>query len=81
VVNHVLLTLEALPKTLRAKAKIVLMTPRKPDVATASNLKLLGQFFPVQKIFKFPWLGRPVSLDQALKNQQVKRALHGLLAA
>jgi hypothetical protein len=54
-VNHVLLTLEALPKNLRAKARMVLMSPAKPDGATASNAKLLAQFFPQETIFTLPW--------------------------
>ena len=38
-VNQVLLTLEALPKNLRVKTRVVLMSPRKPDAATNSNAK------------------------------------------
>ena len=45
-VNHILLTREALPKKLRAKAKLVLMSPAKPDAATAGNGKLLAETFP-----------------------------------
>ncbi|HZI33497.1 MAG TPA: dethiobiotin synthase, partial [Candidatus Binatia bacterium] len=33
VVNHVLLTLEALPKNLRSRARLILMSPAKPDSA------------------------------------------------
>ena len=40
-VNHILLTLEALPKNLRAKSKVVLMSPPKPDAATKTNANLL----------------------------------------
>jgi dethiobiotin synthetase len=78
VVNQVLLTLEALPKNLHAKAKVVLMLPPKPDAATASNVKLLGQFFPLQNIFPLPWLGKDVESVQALKNAQVRRILKKL---
>ncbi len=60
--NHVLLTLEALPKNLRARAKVILMSPPKPDAATTSNKKLLGQFFPPEKILTLPWLGNLVKL-------------------
>jgi len=45
-VNRILLTLEALPKNLRNKTRVVLMSPRKPDAATESNSKLLAQFLP-----------------------------------
>ncbi len=75
VVNQVLLTLEALPKNLHAKTKVVLMSPKKPDAATASNAKLLEQFLAPEKIFTLPWLGEKFELKAALKNSQVKRTL------
>ena len=62
-VNHILLTLEALPKISGAKARIVLMSPPKPDAATGSNAKLLAQFLPPEKIFTLPWLGKKFSAD------------------
>lgn len=74
VVNHVLLTLEALPKTLRAKAKIVLMSPPKPDAATATNAKLIGQFFPVKNIVNLPWLGENIAAA-AVKQPKTRRSL------
>ncbi len=75
-VNHLLLTLEALPKNLRLKTKIVFMSPPKADAASRSNAALLGQFFPAQRIFTLPWLGenftaavlRPPSLRRTLGN-------------
>jgi dethiobiotin synthetase len=77
-VNHVLLTLKALPKNSRDEAKVVLMTPAKADSATASNAKLLGQFFPQEKILRLPWLGRNFSAAKVLKKTQVKRTLAAL---
>ena len=77
-VNHILLTLEALPKRLRAKTKVVLMSPAKPDSATASNAQLLERFFPRQKIFTLPWFGDKVDLPAALENLQVRRTLQRL---
>jgi len=77
-VNHVLLTLEALPKKLRAKARVVLMMPAKPDAATPSNAKLLGQFLSREKIFTLPWLGKRFSAAEALKKTQVRRTLAAL---
>ena len=56
-VNQILLTLEALPKSFRRKARVVLMSPPKPDAATASNTKLLAEFFDAKRIFTLPWLG------------------------
>lgn len=50
VVNHVLLTLEALPKSYRAKARVVLMPTPKPDGSTKSNARLLAEFFEAKRI-------------------------------
>ena len=74
-VNHILLTLEALPKILRAKAKVVLMSPPKPDAAAKSNAQLLEQFLAPEKILTLPWLGEKFQLKAVLKNPQVKRTL------
>jgi dethiobiotin synthetase len=78
-VNHLLLTLEALSKNLRAQAKVVLISPPKADSATASNGKLLAQFFPPEKILTLPWLEKKVKPAAALKNPQVRRTLGKLL--
>lgn len=77
-VNHLLLTLEALPKSLQAKAKVVLMSPARPDSATATNAQLLGEFFPTEKIFTLPWLGKNFTLAATLKNPRVRRTLEEL---
>lgn len=57
-VNQVLLTLEALPKNLRTKSRVVLVSPRKPDVSTKANAKLLAEFFDAGKIFLLPRLNK-----------------------
>jgi dethiobiotin synthetase len=49
-VNQVLLALEALPKNVRAKSRVVLMSPRKPDAAAKTNAQLLAEFFEPEKI-------------------------------
>lgn len=77
-VNHILLTLEALPKKLRAKTRVVLMSPPKPDAATASNARLLGQFFPSENILVLPWLGKQFSPASALKMAAARRTLQAL---
>jgi len=57
-VNQVLLTLEALPKNLRAKARVVLVSPRKPDASTKTNVKLLAEYFDAEKIFLLPRINK-----------------------
>ena len=79
VVNHILLTLEALPKNLRAKTKVVLMSPEQPDAATKSNTKLLEQFFAPEKIFALPWLGKKFQLKAARQSPSVRRTLAALV--
>ena len=78
VVNHLLLTLAALPADFRAAAKVVLMSPAKPDAATATNAGLLAEFFPAKEIFTLPWLGQKFSTVAALKNPPVRRTLSKL---
>ena len=78
-VNQLLLTLAALPANYRATAKIVFMSPPKPDAATATNAQLLGEFFPPEKIFTVPWLGRKLPPPvEILKNGKLRRLLREL---
>jgi dethiobiotin synthase len=53
-VNQVLLTLEALPESLRAKSRVVLVSPPKPDASTRTNATLLAEFFDAGRIFLLP---------------------------
>ena len=79
-VNHILLTLAALPKNLRIKTQVVLMSPPKADAASRSNAALLGQFFPPGKIFTLPWLGNNFSQEAVLRKPAIQRVLQKLLA-
>ncbi|MEI6076647.1 MAG: dethiobiotin synthase [Verrucomicrobiota bacterium] len=80
-VNHLLLTLAALPKTFRDRAQIVLMTPAKPDAATTSNEKLLGNYFQGDQIFRLPWLGENMESGALWKQIRVRRVLARLMDA
>jgi dethiobiotin synthetase len=73
--NSILLTLEALPKNVRAQTKIILMSPRKKDLAGDSNAKLLADFFPRKNIFSLPWFGQVFSPEKVLKNLRVQKTL------
>ena len=76
VVNHVRLTLEALPENLRAQARVVLMSPLKPDAPVRSNSKLLAEFTDA-KIFSVPWLGENPRAEKKLQLRKTLRALAG----
>lgn len=79
VVNHILLTLEVLPKNTVARVKVVLMSSPKPDTATASNAKLLAEFFPASRILTLPWLGRNFNAATAWRRPPVRRTLAALV--
>ena len=50
VVNHAMLTLEALPPNFRARARIVLVSFGKPDASAKSNAGLLAEYFDAKRI-------------------------------
>ncbi len=78
MLNHILLTLEALPKNLRAKAHVVLMSPPKPDASTKTNAKLLADYFDADRIVMLPWFGPRFSPTKALKTSGIQRRLQTL---
>jgi dethiobiotin synthetase len=80
-VNHVLLTLEALPRSSAARARVVLMSPPKRDAAAGGNAKLLAGFFDAGRIFTLPWLGENFSAGEILKNPHARRTLRALAPA
>ena len=74
VVNQILLTLEALPKSLRVNTQVVLMVPPRPDAATGSNAGLLEKL-SVTNICRLQWFGGNFSPADALQQPQVRRTL------
>lgn len=79
VVNHILLTLEALPEVLRHQARVVLVSPEKPDSAMASNARLLRQL-SVGNVCRLPWFGPGFSASEILRSPRVRKTLSKLLA-
>ena len=78
-VNHVLLTLEALPAVLASRALVVLMSPSRLDVAAKTNASLLSELFTVGNVITIPWLGSRFSMDTTLKSGPVRRGLEQLI--
>jgi hypothetical protein len=70
-----------LPPQPRARAVIILVSPRKPDAATAANAGLLGQFLAHTRVFNLPWLGAEFDPAQALKDARVRKTLAALTKA
>ncbi len=67
VVNHILLTLEALPKNFRAKSLVVLMPDWRPDASSKSNAALLAEFFDAKRILAAEGPGFVSRVFQALQ--------------
>jgi len=78
-VNQVLLALAALPRSAFCRARIVLMSPSKPDAATNTNAGLLAEFFDAKRIFELPWLGRWPAGGKVLKDSRVRRTFQALV--
>jgi dethiobiotin synthetase len=78
VVNHILLTLEALPKKFQKRTKIVLMAPSKPDSSSATNAKLLTRFIPAKRIFSLPRFRKNLSptSEQTRVTMTLRKLLH-----
>ena len=77
-VNHILLTLAALPRVAGAAARVVLTSPPKRDATTATNAKLLAGFFDAKRLFTLPWQGNKISAGKVLNDPQVRRTLRAL---
>jgi dethiobiotin synthetase len=78
-INHILLTLEALPRSAAARARVIMISPPKRDAAVVTNARLLAGFFAAGRIFELPWLGENFSAGESLKNPRVRRTLGALM--
>jgi len=77
VINHVLLTLAALPKTGRARAQVVLVSQPNPDASAKNNAKLLAGLTGTA-IFTLPWFGKKFSAAENRRVETTFRALAGI---
>jgi dethiobiotin synthetase len=55
-VNQALLVLEALPRAVVKLATVLLVSPRKPDLASRSNPELLAELIGAHRVRVLPWL-------------------------
>jgi dethiobiotin synthetase len=78
-VNQVLLTLAALPRSASCRARVVLMSPAKPDASTATNAGLLAGFLDAKRIFCLPWLGGRFDPEKVLKDSRAEQTLRRLM--
>jgi dethiobiotin synthetase len=74
-VNQILLTLAALPQSVSRQARVVLMSPPKPDASTSTNAGLLAEFPVAKRIFCLPRPGGRFNSEKVLKDSRVRRTL------
>ena len=55
-VNQVRLVMEALPAPAARQVRVVLVDPVKPDLASRTNLELLTEFVPPNRVCVLPWI-------------------------
>lgn len=79
VVNQLLLTLEALPRNLQSRARVVLMAPPKPTLAAAFNAGMLKRLAR-QPVHIIPWLGRKIGPETIHGMPQLQRSLGAISA-
>jgi dethiobiotin synthetase len=80
-VNQILLTLEALPKAAANRTQIVLMNPPRMNLAARTNLGLLAEFVPEDRIHTLDWLGKnPFSIAGG-KRSSIRGTLERILAS
>ena len=80
VVNHALLTVEALPRVVARRASVVLMPPRRPDLASRTNPRFLAGILGPHRVHEFPWLSVASASGRALASVRVRHVLEALLA-
>jgi dethiobiotin synthetase len=74
VINHILLTLEALPGAVRNRSAVVLMARPRPDLAAKSNAALVRDL-SLRCVHHVSWFGPCFSLHRALPQPQARRVL------
>ena len=78
ILNHALLTIEALPHRAGRRAQVVLMAPQRPDAATATNPQLLAEFLGRPRVHVLPRLGARPDPARAPINGPTRRVMVAL---
>jgi dethiobiotin synthetase len=67
VINHVVLTAEALQSSGIKGFKVVLMGVKRPDLSARGNARMIRQLLPLVPVFSLPYLGIRASTAKAAK--------------
>jgi dethiobiotin synthetase len=74
-VNQALLVLHALPHAMSARAKVVLMSQKEPELAHRTNPNLLAEILGARRVLVLPWLGGSQNLDTVVRRPRICRTL------
>ncbi len=83
VINHVVLTAEALQSAGIKEFAVIMMSVRKPDISADSNARMIRQMLPQIPVFCLPYLGNRASTAVAAKEnaKYLKKTLAHLVGA
>jgi len=79
VVNHVRLTLEALPPLIGGRARVTLVSPARDGAVSRTNHALLAEFIGESRLSKLKWFQRAQDLEKNLLRPQTQAAMASLL--
>ena len=79
VINHVRLTLESLPRSLAARARIVLMNPDRPDRASRTNAALVRELAAPAVVVTLPHFKNAEAITRTLSIRSVPALLGQIL--
>ena len=79
VLNHALLTFEALPRVVARRAELVLMSSRRRDLVSRTNPGLLAEILGADRVHAFPRLSVAGVSGRASASIRVRQVLEALL--
>lgn len=78
-INQALLVLAALPRSFAERARIVLMSSRRPDNSSRSNPRALAEMLGRDGVYVLPWLEHPEQAGWGTAGRRVRQVLYSLV--
>jgi dethiobiotin synthetase len=80
-INQLRLVFDSLPRRYSGAGRIVLMSPRKPNTASRSNVEFLWETFGRSRVHVLPWMTRACEMGVELRKAVVSRTIASILKA
>jgi dethiobiotin synthetase len=78
-INHSRLVFDAFSRRCSDSGRIVLMSSRKSDAASRSNVEFLRETFGRARVHVLPWMNRAHEFGGALQNANIRRTIEAVL--